>query len=152
MRRKLSSQMTFLLKFIFPVIWVPFFGLSTFWIVIVGLQDTQVLLPALGFVFAWIAGSAFLYWSCIRLKEVSVNDRQLYVSNYRKEITIPLTEISDVTENVWLNIHPVTIHLSSPSEFGSKIVFMPTYRYFVFFGSHPVVDELKKISGLTSCS
>ena len=85
------------------------------------------------FLFGWIVGCVFIYWICIRLKEVSVDDDFLYVSNYRKEIAIPLSEIYDVTENVWVNIHPVTIHLRSPSEFGDKIVFMPTTRFFAFF-------------------
>lgn len=93
-----------------------------------------------------VVGSAFIYWSCIRLKEVSVDDDFLYVSNYLKEISIPLSNIYDVTENVWINIHPVTIHLSSPSEFGDKIIFMPKTRFFALFSSHPVVKELKVLA------
>jgi len=98
------------------------------------------------FLFACLSGTAFIYWSCMRLKAVSVDDNYLYVSNYMREISIPLSEVSDVTENVWLNIHPVTIHLKSPSEFGDKIVFMPTVRFFAFFSSHPVVSELKRLA------
>ena len=98
------------------------------------------------FLFAWIAGSAFIYWSCLRLKKVSVDDHFLYVSNYIKEVPISLSEIYDVTENVWLNMHPVTIHLKSPTEFGDKIIFMPKVRLFAFFSSHPVVDELKELA------
>ena len=48
--------------------------------------------------------------------------------------------------NPWLNLHPVTIHLNSPSEFSDKIVFMPKVRAFAFFSSHPVVDELKELA------
>jgi len=62
------------------------------------------------------------------------------------QIAIPLSEIYDVTENVCVNIHPVTIHLRSPSEFGDKIVFMPTTRFFAFFSPHPVVNELKELA------
>jgi len=102
--------------------------------------------PKLLFLFFWLGGSAFIYWSCIRLKEVSVDDDFLYVSNYLKEIVIPLSEIYDVTENVWVNIHPVTIRLKTPSEFGEKIVFMPTVRFFALFSSHPVVTELKELA------
>lgn len=99
------------------------------------------------FLFVWVGGSAFICWNCIRLKEVSVDDNFLYVSNYLKEVSIPLTEIYDVTENAWLNIHPVTIHLKSPSEFGHKITFMPKVRFWSFFNlSHPVVKELKKLA------
>jgi hypothetical protein len=102
--------------------------------------------PKFVFLLFWIVGIAFIYWSCIRLKDVSVDDNFLYVSNYMKEISIPLSDIHDVTENIWVNIHPVTIHLKSPSEFGDKIIFMPKVRYFSFFSSHPVVGELKELA------
>ena len=98
------------------------------------------------FLIAWVAATAFIFWNCVRLKKVSVDDDFLYVSNYLKEISIPLSDIYDVTENVWLGAHPVTIHLRAPSEFGDKIVFMPTARFFPFFSSHPVVSELKDLA------
>jgi hypothetical protein len=81
----------------------------------------------------------------VRYKEVSVDEEYLYVSNFIKEIAIPLSDIVDVTESRWLNTHPVTIYLKSPSEFGNKIVFMPTIRFFGFT-SHPVVSELKRLA------
>jgi len=123
---------------------------SIFWhghlLMFLGGSETPEQPPKWIFLFFWFAGSAFIYWSCIRLKEVSVDDHFLYVSNYLKEIIIPLSEIYDVTENVWVNIHPVTIRLKSPSEFGDKIVFMPTVRFFAMFSSHPVVSELKELA------
>lgn len=112
----------------------------------VGGFEDQESPPKWLFLCLWVAGVAGIYWYCIPLKEVSVDDDFLYVSNYLKEISIPLSEIYDVTENVWINIHPVTIHLRSPSEFGNDIVFMPTHRFFAFFSSHPVVDELKELA------
>lgn len=142
MKRRLSSLQTFFMKIIFPALWIPLFGLGPLMMFLGGFESPEQP-PKWIFLFFWLAGSAFIYWSCIRLKEVSVDDDFLYVSNYLKEIIIPLSEIYDVTENVWINIHPVTIRLKSPSEFGDKIVFMPTVRFFAFFSSHPVVSELK---------
>jgi hypothetical protein len=145
MRRRLSSLQTFLTKVIFPAIWIPLIGIGTLTMFRGGFQGVGAP-PTWIFLFGWIAGSAFIYWNCIRLKEVSTDDDFLYVSNYLKEISIPLSEIYDVTENVWLSIHPVTIHLKSQSEFGDKIVFMPKVRFFAFFRSHPVVTELKELA------
>jgi hypothetical protein len=145
MKRRLSSLQTVLMKIIFPAIWIPLWGFGTLMMFLGELEGADPP-PKWVFLFAWIAGFAFLYWTCIRLKEVSVDDNFLYVSNYLKEVSIPLSEIDDVTENVWINIHPVTIHLNSPSEFGDKIIFMPTVRFFAFFSSHPVVNELKKLA------
>ena len=103
-------------------------------------------LPKWIFLLIWVVGSIFICWDSIRLKEVSVDDSFLYVSNYLKEVSIPLSEIYDVTESSWVNYHPVTIHLKSPSEFGDEIVFMPTTRFFNVFRSHPVVSELKELA------
>ena len=132
------------MKIIFPAFWIPLLGFGTLIMFVGGFEGDAP--PKWIFLFVWVAGSAFIYWSCMRLKEVSVDDDFLYVSNYLKEVSIPLSEIYDVTENLWLNIHPVTIHLKSPSEFGDKIVFMPKTRAFAFFSSHPVVKELKELA------
>lgn len=145
MRRRLSSLQTVLTKVVFPALWIPLFSVGALTMFRGGLNGADE--PARWFfLLMWIAGSAFVYWNCIRLKEVSADDNFLYVSNYLREIAIPLSEIRDVTENVWINIHPVTIHLKSPSEFGDKIVFMPKVRFFAFFSSHPVVEELKELA------
>lgn len=143
MKRRLSSLQTFFMKIIFPALWIPVFGFGT---IMMFLDEFEGADPPIKwiFLFAWVAGGAFICWSCIRLKEVSADNDYLYVSNYLKETRIPLSDIYDVTENMWLNIHPVTIHLKSPSEFGDKIVFMPKVRPFAFFSSHPVVTELKE--------
>ena len=143
MKRRLSSLQTVLMKVVFPAIWIPIFGFFVLMTFLGGLKGGPSSKWEL--LFVWVAGSAFTYWSCGRLKEVSVDDNFLYVSNYLKEISIPLSEIYEVTENMWINIHPVTIHLKSPSEFGDKIVFMPTSRFFGFV-SHPVVRELKELA------
>lgn len=146
MKRRLSSLQTVLMKIVFPALWIPMWAVGTLTLFLGGLQGGDTAALKWVFLCGWVAGSAFIYWGCIRLKDVSVDDNYLYVSNFLKEISIPLSEIYDVTENVWLNTHPVTIHLKRPSEFGDKIIFMPTVRYFSFYGSHPVVAELKELA------
>jgi hypothetical protein len=42
-----------------------------------------------------------------------------------------------------INIHPVTIVFRSETAFGSQIVFMPESRWFGFWSSHPVVEEIQ---------
>ena len=149
MKRRLSSLQTVLMKIVFPAIWIPLWGFGILTMFSGGFDVADAATKWL-FLVAWVVGCAFIYWSCIRLKEVSVDDNFLYVSNYLKEISIPLSEIYDVTENMWLNSHPVTIHLQSPSEFGDKITFMPKVRLFSFLSSHPVVDELKELASANS--
>ena len=133
------------MKFIFPAVWIPLFGFGTLSMFLDAFEGPAPP-PKWIFLFAWVAGSVFIWWSCVRLKAVSVDDNFLYVSNYLKETAISLSDIHDVAENRWVNIHPVTIQLKASSEFGDKIVFMPTARSFAFFSSHPVVSELKELA------
>ena len=132
------------MKVIFPAIWITGFGFGTLAMFFSG-HNGGAETPKWVFLFAWVVGSIFIYWLCIGLKVVSVDEDCLYVSNYLREARVPLSDIYDVTENRWINIHPVTIHLKRPSEFGAKIVFMPQV-HFSFFGSHPVVAELKGLA------
>ncbi|HEX8129309.1 MAG TPA: hypothetical protein VF527_09425 [Pyrinomonadaceae bacterium] len=144
MKRRLSSLQTILIKVVFPVLWIGVWGIGTLSMFLISDWNPDAP-PRFLFLSIWVIGAAIIYWSSVRLKKVSVDENFLYVSNYLKEISIPLSDIDDVTENVWVNIHPVTIHLKSPSAFGDKIRFMPKVR-FALFSSHPVVGELKELA------
>ena len=87
-------------------------------------------------------------WCATRLKRVRADDRALYVSNLCSEISIPLTEVNEVTDGrfflFYLSPATVTIQLSHPSLFGSTIVFIPRFRLY-WRGLHPVARELKEL-------
>ena len=76
------------MKVIFPALWISMWGFGTLMMFLSRVQGSGEP-PKWIFLFAWVAGTAFIYWSCIRLKEVSADDNYLYVSNYLKEISIP---------------------------------------------------------------
>ena len=76
--------------------------------------------------------------------------RFLYVSNYRKEVAILLSNIGDVTEVKWVRTRPITIHLNTDSEFGRKIIFTPKIEGFRILGSNPIVAELKELGRFNS--
>ncbi len=140
--RTLSSAQTFLMKAILPPLWILAFGAMT-----VGVWSGAIPAPGMKWIFPviWLAGTAGIYWSCIRLKRVELDGSTLVVSNYRTTIRVPLQNVEEVTETRWVNTHPVTLHLRHPSEFGSEIVFMPTIRVFGLWSSHPVVSELREL-------
>ena len=141
--RTISSMQTFVMKFIFPALWIGGFTLFTL---------SLFLRPATApdaemkwvFLLVTLVGGIFISRFCVRLKRVVLDDTALLVSNYRQELTIPLQDVERVSELRWVNIHPVTIHLLRPSEFGDRIVFIPTFRIFSWGSRHPVVDELRE--------
>jgi hypothetical protein len=75
---------------------------------------------------------------------VRMDETSLYISNYLREAQVPLRQVMTVTENRWLNIHPVTIKFRSATEFGDRVVFMPKVRWFGLWTSHPVVAEIQE--------
>ena len=143
MQRTISSKQTLLVKFVTPV-FIAFYVLilargAFLSVFVFSLQNVIFPLLLLGI-------SAYVIWYNLRLKKVTILSKSLLISNHIKEIKVPFSEINLVTESFWNNIHPVTIHLKTPTEFGSKIVFMPTYRFFGFWTSHPIVRELNGLA------
>lgn len=131
------------MKVIYPHLMITVFGVQAF----SSLFAPQTINAREAFIgiVGWVIFSAFIYFGCYRLKKVSVDDRFLYISNYLKEVQVPLSEVADVTESSSSNIRPVIIHLISSTEFGRKIIFMPKEWRFGFYSTHPVVNELKEM-------
>ena len=148
MRRKLSSTTeTFFTKILFPVVWVILFCPA----LLAGLFGSSLILRDRFLILAGLmAGTWVVFRVCIRLKVVSIDDHNLFVRDYPNEISLPLEDIANVTENRWIRV--VTIHLKSSCKFGDKILFSPKPKLFLFFRSHPVVFELKALASKASSS
>lgn len=86
------------------------------------------------------------------LKQVAVDDRFLYVTEYggSTDAVIPLTEISGVTQWRGKSIRPVSVHLRSPSMFGTRIRFQPLLQSGLALQEDPVVEELRRLAHLST--
>jgi hypothetical protein len=147
--KTLSSGQTFTAKFIFPVTWISMFGLGTLSMWSQPAHTGTGVTPedqGLLFLALWIIGTLFLLIGPARLKRIRADTENIYVSNYLREIVIPVENISDVTENRLLNWHPVRVQFRVPTTFGTSVVFMPKLRWFGLWSSHPVVAELKALA------
>jgi len=134
--------MTIIYKFVIPVFWLGVFGDGTISMFSHGHKEALIFLVGL------IVGAFFLAITCFPLKRVRVNGDDLLISNYIKTVKVPVSAIEDVTESLFINIHPVWIHFRHKTEFGKKIMFMPVQK-FILFGSHPIVCELKELAKLS---
>jgi hypothetical protein len=134
------------MKFVSPVIWIGGFGFGTAMLFRPGDAFGDRPPPPeikWAFLAALIVGSFLIYWWGVRLKRVVMTEGELRISNYRREIVVPLTDLDEVTENRWVNLHPVTVQFVRRTDFGHGIVFMPIRRPFALFSSHPIVAELR---------
>jgi hypothetical protein len=127
------------MKYVFPAVWISGFGLAT------------ILTPApqnkIVFLVAWSLGTTFILWANVGLKRVRIDEQQLHVSNYSREICVPLSAITDVKQNRWINSRPITIYFRDATPFGDQVTFMPKQR-IQFWSVDPVVNELKRLAGL----
>jgi hypothetical protein len=130
------------MKFVFPTLWIGGFAAATVFLFSSPGSSPDVPLKWI-FLSMTVAGALFIRWACMRLKRVRMDDQALYISNYLREIAVPLSNVAEVTENRWLNDRPVTIRFHSPTEFGSRVVFTPKWRWLAIWSSHPVVEEIR---------
>jgi hypothetical protein len=145
--------LTFVTKFIFPTFWIVGFGFGTLAMWAGQLTDRRGAPPPIEVEFAFLAafalGSVFILWTCARLKKIRVDDRSIYVSNFFKEISLPIGMIVNVADSRWLNRRPMTIRFRDGTEFGEKITFIPKQGLFLPWRHHPVVEELRRRAGLS---
>jgi len=149
MRANISSRTTFAYKFIFPAIWIPLFGFAAYAAVSAGRRGAADMSVGLFLVVAWVVVTAFLLRLVIPLVRLQLRDGRIYASNYRREVEIAPGEIESITQNVWINIRPVTLHLRHETSFGKRICFLPPSRaVLAFWKEDPIVDELRQFAGV----
>src|SRR5215831_16195136 len=134
-----SSSLTFLYKFIYTTVWSAGFGLGT---VVMFLKRQP---EAMQFAAVWAIGTAFLLLTCARLKRVKLDGATLVISNYRHEITVPVSEIADVRQNRLIIPRPVTITFRKETPFGSVVTFMPRVS-FRLFSEADIVTRLRSLA------
>lgn len=136
------------MKFVFPAVWIVGFGAST----VAALRSARGSTPhamagALIVTAIWLACSAVLLWFCAPLKRVRLRSGRLLVSNFRAEIEVPPGDIARVTQNKWVNLRPITIHLRTPGVFGRKISFIPpSHVILAFWQADRLVAELERFA------
>ena len=136
MNKQLSSSSTFFDKYLFFPIWCGWLGYSTIMLYIKNDPKKYT------WFLMWLFGSLLIFTFTHNLKKVIINGDKLVVSNFLKTINIPISEISYIRENRVINIHPISIYLKNPTDFGSKITFIPVSRWYLPFGTHPIYKEL----------
>ncbi len=146
--RQLSSGQTLYFKFVQPVLGIAGFGAATLLAFAGALDDSAIAraVPHLKWLLlaGWLGATPLLLATNAGLKRVRLDAHTLYVSNFRDEIAVPVSEIESVLERRWLRLHPVTIKFRTATPMGRAITFMPVGRMFGFLTGHPVVDELRR--------
>ncbi len=145
MLKDVSSPLTAVNKFISPLI---FLGVIIYALYQANLVFHLSLISSL-IDLALVAIILFLLViPAMKVKRVAFDENYLYVSNYFKEIQVPLSNIAEVSQSFWQRgrSERVSIRFKEPTVFGGKIFFYPSLR-ILGQGEHPVVDEIKQAIG-----
>jgi len=144
----LSSKSTFFYKFVFPAFWigmVVFVTLLTFLVPGSFEGDGAVRDVRWMVLGAAVVGTGLIYWACMRVKRVFLDENEFVISNYRRTIRVPLRDVERVSSSALLNPELIWLHLRRPTEFGNRIVFMPKQRFFRGFTRHPLAQRLSDL-------
>jgi hypothetical protein len=138
--KELSSSLTFFYKYLVILIWIGGFGIGTRAVLLAGPSDPKWV----QYMVIWVLFSAFIFFTTGNVKKVFLEKDCLIVSNFLKEIKIPVSEIEAVDGSTYLSPKLVWFRLKSPSPFGRKISFIPKRRMSPGIGKHPLVVELNQ--------
>ncbi len=142
MQKEISSSSTFSFKVLFPCFWILGSGFMVLNSSFNGARVDWLLL------LNWVGAFIFLIWFSYRLKSVRIDGDLLFIKNYRKEISTPLSNITDVSESYWGDPKTIKLVFRDATEFGEQISFLGQEFHFAFWRSHPVVHELRKLAKL----
>lgn len=140
MRQVISSGWTLVFKFLVPLglLMVSIFLLMSLLIFPVRPRSNAVI----GTLIV-VGATVFFCWWGAKLKVISVDQHNLYVSNLIREISIPLANIYgvDALQGGW----PVIVRLKEKSEFGRTIFFLAAWQPLLFGSPHPVLEQLRQL-------
>jgi hypothetical protein len=143
MRRKLSSRQTAVAKFVIPAaIFAAAAALLAIFFAVPVLSDEPFTFG--GALVSMVVAGFMVWWgfAYVPLKTVSLDERNLLVSNYRKEIAVPLSEVEQVAEVKQFKQKLVVMSLKRSTEFGREIKFLPRAQVRLW-KEHSVVGELR---------
>jgi hypothetical protein len=89
-----------------------------------------------------VAPTVLFCWQGVLLKQVRIDQDNLYVAGFFKELTIPFTAVQSVDDfHGW----PVILRLKEKSDFGRTILFLGKWYPLLPWQSHPIVGQLTQL-------
>jgi hypothetical protein len=120
-KENFSSSLTVLYKFVLPAVWPAGFGLATLAL----FSDPRAPTMRWGFAAGWLLGTALLWCFCAPLKYVEVDGATLVISNFWRQIRVPLHEVESVWQSESMRPPLMRITFKQRTPFGRSVRFMP---------------------------
>lgn len=141
--KKISSGRLFIVKYIFPVLWLVPLVVMAFRMPHRDDDPGRWLFVILPFLMTLVGGLIFrkLIWDLA--DEVHDGGAFLVVRRRAEEETIPLDNIMNVSMSTFVNPPRITLTLSVPGRFGKEVSFSPVKPFSLNpFAKNPVAEDL----------
>lgn len=140
MRQVISSSWTLVYKAFVPLVLVAFSGLFSLSMFASPGRSTFDGLIA---TFPLLGVTVFFCWYGAKLKQVRIDEHNLYVAGFFKEISIPITSIDSVGGLPTGSL--VILRLKEKSEFGRTIYFVAKWTPVLPWEAHPIFKQLGQL-------
>ena len=130
MKRNLSSPVTLIWKFIFPICWMGFVSFATYtaWFHPELWRNGGSALERWGATGMLLFGAVVLVPHAAKVCRVSLNEDGLTISNYWRKAHIPFAAIADVEFRPMKGPSRVSLTLRCPTPLGRHVIFLPNAR------------------------
>ena len=135
----ISSGWTLAYKSLVPLLLVAASGLVLFTLF---RSPTTTFLDVMTPIVMLVAPTVLFCWQGVLLKQVRIDQDNLYVAGFFKEIAIPFTAVQYVSD---FHGSPVILRLKEKSEFGRTILFLGKWYPLLPWQSHPIVGQLTQL-------
>ncbi|MEL6558129.1 MAG: hypothetical protein AAFQ94_08090 [Bacteroidota bacterium] len=138
---KISTEYTFFLKVILPIIYFGIIALIFYWMI-----SNQEYKATGATAFAAIAGGFVMYKLFINLKSVSIDKEYFYISNYIKTIKIPIADLVEVNDRSYPGSYkPISLYFIGENEFDNPITFLPEFESPNSPSKIPLAEKLRRL-------
>ncbi len=131
--QRVSTNATLFYKFFVPIFWIVFFGSVTLAIWLSGRTlFGEIPGPTLrwGSLLFYSSGVLLFVFTVFRLKRVEVSVDHVFVTDYFRTVRYPWHDIERITEQKFLFLRLVTVHLKAPGRFGRRLPFVASNKLY----------------------
>lgn len=143
--RRLSSNLTIILKLFIPITYIVFFGSLLIGSLFVTVNDSPVVGNSMfkivySIVFFLFVG--IIYLTVYKLKRVDADQNYIYINNYVKTYRYPWSDIDQIITKNYGLFRIMQVKLAAKGSLGKKIVFLPSMQLVKsFFKENPALFE-----------
>lgn len=140
-KKQLSSGLTFYVKFIMPTIFLGLLLLMALFGFISG-EPTGGIAGLFG---TGIFGFVF-YLLFMRLNSVKMDERNFYISNFRRTEKLPISDLIEVSTGHFINAQRIWLTFRTDEPLNKSFLFMPYFSFSGIFSTHPTAKDLMEIA------